>query len=682
MNSIRDKFQPFLLGLRNRHFVVIDLVILCISPLLAMEIRLESLSAVDPFAQSVIFYTLTFVCLKPLVFWGVGLYGRYWPYASIDALRTIALAAFITLCLEVSLFFGIFLPLNLVPAGFPHSVPLLDAVLSMILVGSSRLAVRALFEWTNETKGGIAMKPVLIAGAGVAGSMVAKELRMNSQVGLNPVGYLDDDPRKHGMRIQGIPVVGKLADLPIALKEYNIEQVIIAMPTAPGRVVKDLVQACTLAGVVGRTIPGVFEIASGIAKVSELRDIQIEDLLRRGIIRSDPQEVAHLVHNKRVMVTGAGGSIGSELCRQIGLCNPAEIVLLGHGENSIFKIATELTKRLPASSVPPVIADIRDKERMETIFAAHRPEIIFHAAAHKHVGLMQTNVAEAITNNVLGTRNLVELSAEYGVERFVMISSDKAVNPTSMMGVTKRIAELIVHDAAMATGKPFVSVRFGNVLGSRGSVVPIFKSQIAIGGPVTVSHPDVTRYFMTIPEAVQLVLHAGALGTGGEVFLLDMGEPIRIVDLAKDVIRLSGLTEGRDIDIVFTGLKPGEKLHEELFQDHERPVRSKHDKIFVCPNGLGDTKSPRSAGSAEGEGDMVFRQAVQDLVDQIHFNNLHETQEIIRRIVPEYQPTAEMMPPVTLAPIRSETYLQEELVGRRKESIKSPDTTRIQIPES
>ncbi len=477
------------------------------------------------------------------------------------------------------------------------------------------------------------------------------------------MAFLDDDPRKRGARIHGIPVAGTLADLPDAVKEYRAMQVIIAMPTAPGRVVRELVQACKQAGVIGRTVPGIFEILSGTARVSELRDIQIEDLLRRGVVKSDPIEISHLIHKKRVMVTGAGGSIGSELCRQIGLCNPSELILLGHGENSIFKIAKEMQKQLPASTVPAVIADIRDKKRMNMVFRAYRPEIIFHAAAHKHVGLMQTNVPEAITNNVLGTRNLVELAAQHDVERFVMISSDKAVNPTSIMGVTKRIAELVVHDMATTAGKPYVSVRFGNVLGSRGSVVPIFKAQIASGGPVTVSHPGVTRFFMTIPEATQLVLQAGAMGTGGEVFVLDMGDPVRIVDLAKDVIRLSGLTEGTDIDIVFTGLAPGEKLHEELFLASEHPVRSKHEKIFVCPNGVKSTLSPilaasgvdGPAGPQGTEGDVLLRQNVQELIEAVQFNSLQPVQELIKRIVPEYQAPAEVEqgPGVRAQPIAS-----------------------------
>lgn len=656
--------RSFLLSLRNRHFLAVDLLIFAITPALATLVRLEGLEHVDRYVPSIIIYTWVLAICKLGLLWMIGLYHRFWPYASVEALTALVLSAAVVAGGELFVAFGILYPLDLLPFALPRSVPIINAGLTILLLGSTRLAVRVLFELSDHKKGTTPTKPVLIAGAGAAGAMVVKELRMNPQVGLHPVGFLDDDPRKQGVRIHGIPVVGTLADLPTAVRECRSFQVIIAMPTAPGKVVRGLVQACKQAGVTGRTVPGIFDILSGAARVSELRDIQVEDLLRRGVVHGNPQEISLLIRKKRVMVTGAGGSIGSELCRQISLCDPSELILVGHGENSIFKIARELQKHIPATFVPAVIADIRDKKRMNMVFRAYRPEIIFHAAAHKHVGLMQSNVPEAVTNNVLGTRNLVELAAQYDAERFVMISSDKAVNPTSIMGVTKRISELIVHDAATTADKPFVSVRFGNVLGSRGSVVPIFKAQIAAGGPVTVSDPRVTRFFMTIPEAVQLVLQAGAMGTCGEVFVLDMGEPVHILDLAKDVIRLSGLTEGIDIDIKFTGLAPGEKLHEELFLASEHPVRSKHEKIFVCPNGNKSTLNPvfagaevdAPAGPQGGEGDAVFRQNVQELIEAVQYNSVHPVHELIKRIVSEYQ--------------SSEGVAQVSLIGKVGEELK------------
>jgi FlaA1/EpsC-like NDP-sugar epimerase len=645
MKKMKD-VSSFLLGVRNRHFFAMDLAIFAVTPAIALILRLETLAEVEYFLPSLIIYTGIFIILKPVVFWRSRLYSPFWPYASVDALRILARAVAVGCVVELAVFYLLLAHpgLALLPQqDIPRSLPVINAILTLLLMGTTRMTVRMLFEIADQKKGRLPTTPVLIVGAGVAGAKVVRELRMNPQVGLLPAAFLDDDTRLHGRRIHGVMVVGPLSDLPEAVKKYHTKQVIIAMPTAPGKVIRELVAACKESEVTSRTVPGLYELASGSARVSEFREIQIEDLLRRGVVETDREDVAHLLQGKCVLVTGAGGSIGSELCRQIALSDPASLILLGHGENSIFKIANEIRKVFPDLKTPPVIADIRDKVRLQSVFRVHSPQVVFHAAAHKHVGLMQNNVSEAVTNNVLGTRNLLDLAQEYDVERFVMISSDKAVNPTSIMGVTKRIAELIVHDAAITSGKPLVSVRFGNVLGSRGSVVPIFKAQIAAGGPVTVSDPRVTRFFMTIPEAVQLVLQAGALGTGGEVFVLDMGEPIRILDLAKDVIRLSGLTEGRDIDIVFTGLQQGEKLYEELFRPGETPERSRHPKIFVCENGPGQgtlipLAGPGTKGIPANEGNPELRHNVQELIDAVQTSSLHSVQELIRRIVPEYHP--------------------------------------------
>jgi len=366
--------------------------------------------------------------------------------------------------------------------------------------------------------------------------------------------------------------------------------------------------------------------------LQQIRDVQIEDLLRRAPVQIDAAQVTTLVRGKRVLVTGAGGSIGSELCRQIARLDPAELVLLGHGENSIFDIHNEL-RNIPTfqrSNVPtlaPVIADIRDADRLHAVLEQYRPEVVFHAAAHKHVPLMESNEVEAVTNNVLGTRNMVRAAMQAGVTHFVLISTDKAVNPASVMGTTKRIAELIVQQAARQSGQAFVAVRFGNVLGSRGSVIPFFRKQIAAGGPVTVTHPEMRRYFMTIPEAVQLMLQAAAIGHGGEVFVLDMGDPVLIKDLAYDLIRLSGLEPGHDIDVVFTGLRPGEKLYEELFSDHEAYTRTQHQKVFVSQNGRGH----------EGVQATSLDAAVDDLVAAAQRGEAGEVRRLLRTLVPEYQ---------------------------------------------
>jgi FlaA1/EpsC-like NDP-sugar epimerase len=425
--------------------------------------------------------------------------------------------------------------------------------------------------------------------------MVVRELRQNPQMGLVPVGFIDDDAGKHGVLLQRVRVLGGRTAIPELVRERGVDQVIIAMPSAPGKTIRDIVTICEEAGVRARILPGIYELLGGSVKLNQLRDVQIDDLLRREPVQTDIAQVDGLLRGKRVLVTGAGGSIGSELCRQIIRCCPASLVLLGHGENSIFDIHNELRRELdgPAGPCPlhqkpaliPVIADVRFAERLQGIFSKHRPEVVFHAAAHKHVPLMEANLGDAITNNILGTLRVVEASAQAGVEHLVLISTDKAVNPTSIMGATKRVAECIVQAAARRTDRAYVAVRFGNVLGSRGSVVPFFQKQIAAGGPVTVTHPEVRRYFMTIPEAVQLVLQAATMGRGSEVFVLDMGEPVRIADLARDLIRLSGLEPERDIEIKYTGLRPGEKLFEELFNVGEDYGRTEHEKIFRYRNG-------------------------------------------------------------------------------------------------
>jgi FlaA1/EpsC-like NDP-sugar epimerase len=381
-------------------------------------------------------------------------------------------------------------------------------------------------------------------------------------------------------------VLGSLAQIKELVARYEVEEIIIAMPRASGQVLRQVVRAALESGLKTRTVPAISDILSGRVAIASLRQVEIQDLLRREPIQTDLEQVRVLSTGETVLVTGAGGSIGSELCRQLARLEPAQILVLGHGENSIFDVLAELTERFPNVTAVPLIADVRDRERMRQIFERYRPYAVFHAAAHKHVPLMESNLAEAVTNNVLGTRNVAELSAEFGVEHLVMISTDKAVRPTNVMGATKRVAEQIVQEIAETHGRNFVAVRFGNVLGSRGSVVPTFLRQIGAGGPVTITHPEMRRYFMTIPEAVQLVLQAGAIGRGGEVFVLNMGEPVKILDLATDLIRLSGLEVGEDIEIRFTGTRPGEKLYEELFFDSENAVPTGHPKVLRAKNGV------------------------------------------------------------------------------------------------
>lgn len=625
---MKGNLNTLALEIRNRHVLGFDVFAFLLIPAAALLLRVESLDVAGTYFSSLVIYTVCSLVWKLAVFFPFGMYNRYWRYASVDELNGVVMANVTSMVTGMVLFFGVLRQFGFVTLDFPRSIPIVDALLTMVIVGGSRFGLRVAFAMGTASQPHLGkMKRVLIAGAGAAGVMILKELRTNPHLGIEPVGLLDDDERKHRMRLQGVAVLGSLAELPRYVKELAVDEVVIAMPTAPGKVVRTVVQMCAKAGVSSKTVPGIFEILGGSAKVSQIRDVAIEDLLRRGVVQTDKRNVELMLRGRRVMVTGAGGSIGSELCRQIRACNPSELVLVGHGETSIFAIANELQKTSAqiesGMTISRVIADVRESDRMKNVFFKHRPEIIFHAAAHKHVGLMETNLPDAITNNVLGTQALVDLAEKFEVSRFVMISSDKAVNPTCTMGVTKRVAELVVHEVAERTKRPYVSVRFGNVLGSRGSVVPIFKAQIEAGGPVTVTHPKATRYFMTIPEAVQLVLQAGALGECGEVFVLDMGEPIKIADLARDLIRLSGFEEGKDIDILFTGLQKGEKLTEELFHPDEHVRSSAHEKILVSRNGFRENQ--------------LLRQDVGRLINAAHTLPEKQLHQLLSQIVPEYR---------------------------------------------
>jgi len=427
-------------------------------------------------------------------------------------------------------------------------------------------------------------KRVLIIGAGQAGESILREIRRNVNLPIQVVGLIDDSLKKHNQIIHGVQVLGGSDQIANAVKEHSVDEIIIAIPSASGQELRRIIKLCQDTRVRFKTLPGLQDIIAGKLVSMQLRDIAIEDLLRRPPAEINLAEIAAYVTNKVVMVTGAGGSIGSEICRQILPFQPSKLILLGHGENSIFKTNQDLQNNESLGNIAliPIIADIQDREKIASLFASYRPEIIFHAAAHKHVPLMELNPEEAIKNNILGTRNLVDAAHNAKVERFVMISTDKAVNPTSIMGASKRIAEKILKCYARRSQTRFVAVRFGNVLGSRGSVIPLFKEQIEKGGPITITHPKMIRYFMTIPEASKLVIQAGSYGKGGEVFILDMGEPVRIIDLAEDLIRLSGLEVGKDIEIRFTGIRPGEKLYEELLTASEGITATRNRKIFIA----------------------------------------------------------------------------------------------------
>ena len=473
------------------------------------------------------------------------------------------------------------------PVSIPLSVPILDGVLTAVLMLGLRGVARHVHEARDTHRGaGRRGRNVLLIGAGEAGSLLAREMLRHPEIGLHPVGFIDDDHAMRGRTIATVPVLGRLDDLPGVLDRGDVNEVLIAMPSADGKTIRAMVERVRGAdpSMSYRTMPALHELLSGEVTINRIREVGIEDLLRRPPVELDTERILEYLHGQRVMVTGAGGSIGSELVRQICRFGPSQLILFGHGENSIYQLERELDQHWPGVSYHGVIAAVQNVPRLEYIFDRYRPDVVFHTAAHKHVPLMELNPEEAVFNNVIGTRNVVWLALKYGVSHFVNISTDKAVKPSSVMGASKRLAELVVEDASRNASEEqvFVSVRFGNVLGSRGSALPIFKQQVQAGGPVTVTHPEMTRYFMTIPEACQLVLQASALGHNGEVYILDMGEPVRILDMVNDLIRLSGLEPDVDIPIVFTGKRPGEKLFEELMTEEERQERTEHAKIFVA----------------------------------------------------------------------------------------------------
>ncbi|HYC49727.1 MAG TPA: nucleoside-diphosphate sugar epimerase/dehydratase [Gemmatimonadaceae bacterium] len=573
---------------RNRFLIVIDAVLLTALPTVMYALRFESFNLQPDDARTAAVFTLVMVPVELGILLLFGLYRRLWRYASVWELELIFAAGVVAAAAAWAIG-AVLLPWSgITPVRVPLSVLAMYSAFSIAVVATPRLLLRVTGRRFPARRASDSDRRVIIAGAGAAGEMVVKEIQSNPQLGLTAVGFVDDDHSKVGLRLVNLPILGTLENIRELAERERVAELIIAMPRASGTVVRDVVRAAYEAGLRTRTVPGLFEILSGRVSVGALREVRIEDLLRRDPVQTDLEAVRRLAEGKTVLVTGAGGSIGSELCRQLVALKPKELVLLGHGENPIFEILHELVADPPAVALTPVIADVRDRHRVKRVLEAHRPYAVFHAAAHKHVPLMEENVSEAITNNVMGTRNLVDAAISCGVQHFVLISTDKAVRPTNVMGATKRIAEAVVQNAAHAHNRHFVSVRFGNVLGSNGSVVPTFLRQIQHGGPVTVTHPEMRRYFMTIPEAVQLVLQAGAQGMGGELFMLDMGEPVKIVDLARDMIRLSGLEEGSDIEIKFSGIRPGEKLYEEMFFNDEIAEPTEHPKVLRARNGKRD----------------------------------------------------------------------------------------------
>jgi FlaA1/EpsC-like NDP-sugar epimerase len=558
------------------------------------------------------------VLLQSVVFWYVGLYRGVWRYASVADLRRILMAVVASV-----VFIALALVLLRLPLVVPRSVLILDPLLLLLIMGGSRLLYRLWKE--NQLYGSFNIRgePVIVLGAGEAGVALSRELARSREWHL--VGFLDDDPDKQERVLNGVKVLGALGELPDYAARLGIRQAIIAMPTASHQLRKKIVDLANAGGIKTLTVPAIDDLISGRLAVSNLRAIELDDLLGRDPVQLDDAGLQSLLDGKSVLVTGAGGSIGSELCRQIAHYRPASLVLFENSEFSLYNVEQELGRRYPELQIAYLAGDVRDGIRLEQVFAEYRPQVVFHAAAYKHVPLMERgNAWQAVRNNVFGTWRVAECAARHGVERFVLISTDKAVNPTNVMGATKRLAEIMCQGLQQAQGTRFIIVRFGNVLGSSGSVIPKFREQIAKGGPVTVTHPEITRYFMSIPEAAQLVMQAGCMGQGGEIFVLDMGQPVLIADLARDMIRLSGLAE-EEIGIEFTGLRPGEKLYEELLADNENTLPTPHPKLRIA--------RARPVREEEVRDLQHWVAAETPLADDA-------VRQGLRQRVPEYQPTS------------------------------------------
>ncbi len=559
--------------LKMRMLVIIDAFIIAVSVFLSYYFRFQG-NIPEANVRQMVIFIIFYLTIGLLIMRMMKLYNRIWQYASIYEMLAIFKA--VTIGCVITYILTTLISGRMVPL----SVILLTYETNLLLMGAVRFIWRIL---KGNVKTDLTQKNtnIMVIGAGNCATFIIKELAVNKASGMKAVVLIDDDRNKHQMHVHGIPVHGGRNLIHEAAIKYDIDEIIIAIPSAPRAEIQQLIDICKQTKAKLKIIPKLNDFITGKVTLKEIRDVDVEDLLGRDPIQVDLQGIANYVEHKTVLVTGAGGSIGSELCRQLAPFHPKQLLLLGHGENSIYRIEMELLRLFPTLPLETIIADIQDEARINQVFEMYRPDVVFHAAAHKHVPMMERNPAEAIKNNVWGTRNVARAADRYLTERFVLISSDKAVNPTSIMGATKRIAEMVISAMNEQSQTRYVAVRFGNVLGSNGSVIPRFKEQISYGGPVTVTHPEMTRYFMTIPEAVQLVIQAGSYARGGELFILDMGNPVKIVDLARDLIRFSGFEPDEDIAIVYTGIRPGEKLYEELLTDAEGISSTLHNRIFI-----------------------------------------------------------------------------------------------------
>ncbi len=572
MNVLIEKNQ-FLI-IKRILLVAYDIIAVVASSLLALFIRYEGNYAAIPskYVVKSLQYIPVIIIVTAIVFYWFRLYSSLWTYAGAPELINITFACALSALTQmtVMVLFGV---------QMPRSYYILYGVALWMLVFLSRFSYRGIRTLIKRQESGAATSKVMIVGAGAAGNLLVKEIGNSDHVSKRVVCIVDDDRSKEGSYLHGVKVMGNRQNIQELVKQYHIDEIIIAMPSAPAKEIKEILDVCKETGCDLKRLPGVYQLVNGEVGISKLKEVDVNDLLGREPVKVDLSAIMDYVAGKVVLVTGGGGSIGSEICRQVAGHNPKMLVLVDIYENTTYDIQNELKNRFPDLNLVVLIASVRNTKRMDMIFETYRPDIVYHAAAHKHVPLMEDSPNEAVKNNVLGTWKVVQAADKWKVKRFVMISTDKAVNPTNIMGATKRICEMIIQTYNSRSRTEFVAVRFGNVLGSNGSVIPLFKRQIEQGGPVTVTHPDIIRYFMTIPEAVSLVLQAGAYAKGGEIFVLDMGEPVKIADLARNLILLSGHKPGEDIQIIYTGLRPGEKLYEEMLM-HEEGLQDTENKLI------------------------------------------------------------------------------------------------------
>ena len=622
--------------LKNPKFyfmILCDSAIFVLALVAAYLIRFEFAMSLDDIWQ--LRKTLLWIVpLKLFIFFGLGLYRGMWRFTGVRDFWKLAQACFVSMLLIMAIVLFIYRF-----EGFSRAVFILDGGLTFFLAGGLRMAIRLYFasQMRFQENGRLFYQPkhqtrVLIVGAGAAGEKILREIFENYQIHYDVVGFIDDDPVKQGRSIHGVPVLGHLDDMHRIIAGKNIDEILIAIPSASGEEMRRIIDICKGCNILYKTLPGIGEIIDGRVSVKVLRDVRYEDLLGRPPVQLDTTGIRSYLDGRTILITGCGGSIGSELCRQVIKYQPHSLILVDASEANLFHIQMELQHELYYQNCTTILGHVQDRQLMTSVFRKFRPKVVFHAAAYKHVPMLEKNPWEAVTNNIVGSQIVMELAAECDVKRFVLVSTDKAVKPTNVMGASKRVAELLLQ-SFQGNNTKFVAVRFGNVVGSSGSVIPLFRRQIEQGGPVTVTHPDVNRYFMTIPEAAQMIIQAGAMGEGGEVFILKMGTPVKILDMARDLIRLSGKEPDKDIKIVFTGLREGEQLYEELITVGEGIGPTKHEKIMVL----------RSDGFSNGlKSPAELHDWLNSELKQLYDLSLHHDSRAIKRklqeIVPEYSP--------------------------------------------